>query len=127
MVKAILSTTVLPIDGTYTVTTLSDTPIMRDIPHYVGHPDTKKIIEELGAVQSDSKLFTGLKPGESAISCSIKQGMSNRVIDGFCMAHQTVTIDMLEFRLIARAEICGFCGREARIYPLWHCANCGTT
>ena len=105
MVKAILSTTVLPIDGTYTITTLSNTPIMRDIPHYVGHPDTKKIIEELGAVQSDSKLFLGLRPGESAISCSIKQGLSSRAVDGFSSAHQSVTVDMIEFRRITRAFV----------------------
>lgn len=127
MVIAILSTTVLPIDGTYTVSRLEGTPNISGIRHYVGHPDTKQIIESLGAVQAESKLFQGLNPGESAISCSIKQGLSNRAVDGFSSAHQSVTVDMIEFRLITRAEICGFCNHEARIYPLWHCANCGAT
>ena len=124
---AILSTTVLPIDGTYTVSRLEETPNISGIRHYVGHPDTKQIIESLGAVQAKSKLFQGLNPGESAISCSIKQGLSNRAVDGFSSAHQSVTVDMIEFRLITRAEICGFCNQESRIYPLWHCANCGAT
>jgi hypothetical protein len=126
---AILSTTVLPIDGTYSVKRieLCDTVSIIGVPHYVGHPATKEIVESLGAVPAESKLFTGLLPGQSALACSIKQGLSSRVVDGFTSPHQEVTKDMLDFRLITRAEICGFCGKESRLYPLWHCAGCGAT
>jgi len=47
---AILSTTVFPLDGDYTVKTvsISDIPDITGVPHYIGHPDTKKIVESLG-------------------------------------------------------------------------------
>ena len=122
---AILSTTVLPLDGTYTVTRLETIPDIKGVKHYIGHPDTKTIVESIGSIQSESKLFEGLQCGESAISVSIKQGMSTRAVNGFTNPHQEVTVDMLDFRLITRAEICGFCNNETRIYPHWHCAGCG--
>ena len=52
---AVLSTTVLPIDGIYEVRTVDSVDII-DIPHYINHPDTKKIVEKLGAIPSDNKL-----------------------------------------------------------------------
>ena len=79
MFKAILSTTVLPIDGIYSVATLSGDAreqvlnSLTDVPHYVGHPDTKAIAEGLGAVVAPTKLFAGLKVGEEAICLPIKQ------------------------------------------------------
>ena len=128
-IKALLSTTVFPMDGTYTITRLGITPDVSGIQHYIGHPDTKSILESLGAIPSESKLFPGLLPGESAIACSIKQGMSNRAVDGFNSAHQSVTEDMIDFRLVTRSEICGFCNGEGEygLYPHWYCASCGAT
>jgi hypothetical protein len=127
---AILSTTVLPLDGTYSVQTVGidkAKSLFAGVLHFIGHPATKEIVENLGAIQSPSKLFLGLQPGESALSCRIKQGQSNRVVDGFNSAHQEVSVHNLDFRIITRAEICGFCGQETRIYPHWHCAGCGAT
>lgn len=103
-VIAILSTTVLPLDGLYDVETFSTTPVLNGLPHYCGHPATAAIIESLGAVKAESKLFSGLEVGQAAISCSIKQGQSTRAKDGFTSPHQDVTIETLEFRLITRLE-----------------------
>jgi hypothetical protein len=101
-ISAILSTTVLPLDGNYAVQTLETIPEIGGIAHYIGHPATKQIVEQLGAAQAASKLFTGLSVGESAIAVSIKQGLSTRATEGFTSPHQEVDINMLTFRLITR-------------------------
>ena len=102
-IVAVLSTTVLPLDGTYTVKTVDIKEInIKDVPHYIGHPATKEIVGNLGAVQSESKLFEGLKEGESALCFAIKQGMSTRKDSGFSSPHQDVTLDMLHVRIITR-------------------------
>lgn len=100
---AILSTVVVPVDGTYEVKTLlENAPNIEGIPSYVGHPDTKKIVEDdLGAVPAPTKLFTGLQVGESAVAFPIKQGRSNRTQGGTAV-NQTVTIEDLDIRLITR-------------------------
>lgn len=103
-VVAILSTTVLPKDGLYDVRTFSAVPVLHGLPHYCGHPATAAIIENLGAIKAESKLFSGLEVGQAAISCSIKQGQSTRAKDGFTSPHQDVTDENLEFRLITRLE-----------------------
>jgi hypothetical protein len=102
--KAVLSTTVLPLDGTYQVRTLESLPDIKGVPHYVGHPATKAIVEQLGAVEAASKLFQGLNVGEAAICFAIKQGRSTRKDEGFTTPHQEVTIDDLSVREIIRLE-----------------------
>ena len=103
---AILSTTVLPLDGTYTVQTLpkGEIPEIRGIPHYIGHPDTKNIVEALGAIPAPSKLFEGLQPNETAICFPIAQGLSSRATEGFTTPHQNVNLSMLSIRVITRIE-----------------------
>lgn len=106
-IKAVLSTTVLPVDGLYLCVTLEPTDpkeiasLVKDVPHYIGHPDTKTIVESLGAVQAPEKLFRGLSIGESALCFPITQGKSNRAINGFT-AHQEVDLEDLQIRLITR-------------------------
>jgi len=106
--KAVLSTTVIPVDGTYKVETISlDSPyvdMMTDVPHYIGHPDTKEIVEYLGAVPAPSKLFTGLQVGEKALCFPIAQGKSTRATEGFTTPHQQVNIGDLKLRVITRLE-----------------------
>jgi hypothetical protein len=103
-IKAILSTTVLPLDGTYQVKTLNAVPDIRGVTHFIGHPATREIIENLGAVSTLQKMFKGLEVGESALACSIKQDRTNRKDNGFTSPHQDVTISDLQFRLITRIE-----------------------
>ncbi len=135
-IVAILSTTVLPLDGVYKVKTTDTTVLcsscqgegnwypsineveicpvcggegfetvdLSGIPHYIGHPATKNIVEKLGAIPAPSRLFTGLKPGEQALAFAIKQGRSNRTKDGFSNPHQDVGIEDLSVRVITRIE-----------------------
>ena len=99
---AVLSTTVLPLDGTYRVETITGCPDISKVPHFIGHPDTIALVESLGAVQSKSKFFTGLQPGQQAICFPIQQGKSSRVINGFPSPHQSVQMEDLSIRVITR-------------------------
>lgn len=104
-VVAILTTTVLPVDGVYKVETLDGIPaISRGVPHFVGHPATAGIIESLfGAVKASSNLFSGLLPGEAALVVSIKQGRSSRSSIGKTV-DQDVSVEDLSFRVLTRIE-----------------------
>lgn len=103
---AVLSTTVLPLDGMYEVETVDPERVdITGVPHYVGHPATKAIVEKLGAVQAESKLFTGLEPGEVAVCFSIAQGKSTRAKDGFTSPHQDVGMADLTCRVIRRLHV----------------------
>lgn len=103
---AVLSTTVLPVDGVYQVQTLppGEIPSLSGVPHYIGHPDTKAIVESLGAVPAPSKLFGGLAVGEQAICFPIAQGRSTRAVEGFTTPHQNVDLSDLQIRVITRLE-----------------------
>jgi len=102
-IVAILSTTILPLDGTYSVKTSSEVPDIVGILHYIGHPSTKEIVENLGAVKADTNLFQGLGIGESALAFSIKQGQSSRKTEGFTV-HQDTSLDILDCRIITRID-----------------------
>ncbi len=100
---AVLSTTVLPLDGTYRVVTVDPSFVdVFGVPHYIGHPDTKAIVERMGAVSDAPNLFDGLQVDEVAVCFSIAQGKSTRAADGFSSPHQAVTIKDLTCRLIWR-------------------------
>jgi len=103
---AVLSTTVLPVDGVYRVETLppGEIPSLAGVPHYVGHPDTKQIVEDLGAVPAPTKLFPGQAVGEQVICFPIAQGKSTRATEGFTTPHQAVDLADLQVRVITRLE-----------------------
>ncbi len=103
---AILSTTVLPLDGVYRVTTLCESSLLRmeGVPHYIGHPATREIIESLWAVKAETNLFPGLQPGETALCFSLKPGVGTRPAEGHCSPHQEVTFADLIIRRIERLE-----------------------
>ncbi len=104
-ITAILSTTVLPLDGVYKVETLESPKLdLTGVPHYIGHPATKAIVECLGAVPAPSKLFSGLKPGENALAFPIQQGKSTREQNGFSNPHQEVRMEDLSVRVITRID-----------------------
>jgi len=103
-VVAVLTTTVCPLDGVYRVETLTTRPnTLAGVPHYVGHPATKAIVEAMGAVKAPSNLFGGLAVGETALVVSIKQGRSTRAQTGVTV-DQEVTLDDLDFRALTRIE-----------------------
>lgn len=122
---AVLSTTVLPLDGVYIVVTLpqDEVPDLTGVPHYIGHPATKAIVESLGAVQAPTKLFKGLETGEVALCFSIAQGKSSRAVDGFTSPHQDVDISDLSIRLIKRIDngTCHYCGTPFVGYSCLRC------
>lgn len=125
---AALSTTVLPLDGVYKVETTQEIPDLTRVPHYIGHPDTKAIVESLGAVQAESRLFSGLQPGEKAVCFPIQQGKSSRKDDGFSSPHQAVGLEDLQMRIISRldgASFCPFCGTDT--LGGRHCPGCGAS
>lgn len=41
-IVAVLSTTVLPLDGVYKVFRVHEAPDIKGVPHYIGHPATKE-------------------------------------------------------------------------------------
>ncbi len=102
---AVLSTTVLLVDGTYRVITVGPKSLdIRDVPHYVGHPATQEIVEALGAIPAQTKLFSGLQVGEVAVCFSIAQDKSTRAVDNFTCPHQEVTFKDLTCHLIRRVS-----------------------
>ena len=66
-IVAILSSTVLT-DGTFECQTIQFPTDLAGVPHFVGHPATKSLLETLGAVQSGQRLFGGLNVGESFLA-----------------------------------------------------------
>lgn len=107
--KAILSTTVLPLDGTYNVRTVQGAErdallncIIPGVPHYIGHPDTKAIVEALGAVPAPTKLFAGLQVGEQCVCFPIKQGLSTRATEGFTVHQAIAEVSTLDVRVVTR-------------------------
>lgn len=102
---AVLSTTVLPVDGVYEVRTVDPGTVdIKGVPHYIGHPATRQVVEEMGAVPASSNLFPGLEPGQTAVCFAIAQGKSTRREQGFTSPHQDVTLDDLTCRVIRRLE-----------------------
>lgn len=106
IISAVLSTTVLPLDGVYQVVTLptGEIPNISGVLHFVGHPDTKAIVEASGAIPSPVKLFTGLLVGESALCVPIAQGKSLRATEGVTSPNQSVTLADLSLRVLTRLE-----------------------
>ena len=124
--KVVLSTTVLPLDGVYSVQTVDINEVdLKGAVHYIGHPATKEIAESMGAVPAESKLFPGLKPGQIALALSIKQGRSTRKDVGHTEAHQEVCLDDLDARIIFRmdGQLCPFCGGD--LLSSQFCPGCG--
>jgi hypothetical protein len=111
---AVLSTTVLPLDGTYKVRTLQGEEreqalgSLADIPHYCGHPDTKTLLEAMGAKPAPTKLFTGQKVGETVLCVPIKQGLSTRAEQGFTVHQAIAEFGTLDVKVVERLELHSF-------------------
>lgn len=70
-VVAGLSSTVINVKGIYRVETdLAMPEALTGLPHYVGHPSTKSVLDALGAEKVPG-LFGGLKVGESFLAFPI--------------------------------------------------------
>ena len=64
---AILSSTVLT-KGTFVCDAMPFPKDLVGIPHYVGHPATKALLDALGALPAPEKLFGGLEIGQSFLA-----------------------------------------------------------
>lgn len=102
-IVAITSTTILPEDGVYKVVRVKICPDISGIPHFIGHPATKDIVESKGAVPAPSKLFGGLRVSESQLCFAIKQGHSDRSQGGTAV-NQVVSEEMLDIRILTRID-----------------------
>ncbi len=70
-VVAALSSTVINRTGQYEVTVGLDLPeSLAGVPHYVGHPSTKAVLDSIGAEKVPG-LFNGLEVGESFLAFPI--------------------------------------------------------
>ena len=69
-IQAILSSTVLNVEGVYEAKFVS-MPEVGGIPHYVGHPATKELLDTLGAVHTTG-LFGGLEVGQSFLAVPVQ-------------------------------------------------------
>ncbi len=101
MIVAILSTTVLPLDGTYRVGTIPFPASLAGIPHYIGHPATKALIEALGAVPAPTKLFAGQEVGEVVLAVPLA---ANARDGGWTLDQAVSDISALKARLVIRLE-----------------------
>ena len=69
--KAVLSTTLLLQPGTYKAEQLDSLPDVVGVPHYVGHPDTRTMLDAAGAVYTPGR-FGGLDVGESYLAVPLR-------------------------------------------------------
>ena len=110
-IVALLSSTILTVDGTYKVETL-DLEGFKDlvfdkkgIPHYVGHPFTLALIEKIFKdifVFQKGEYFSGLKAGESFLTISLKN--SNRHKVGFTTDKVVTSLNDFVFKTVTRIE-----------------------
>ncbi len=95
---AILSSTVLT-DGTFQCETIPFPADLYEVPHYVGHPDTKALIETLGAVQASEKLFAGLEVGDSYLAVPLAKNVR---AEGWTVNTAVSDISQLTAKVVTR-------------------------
>lgn len=69
---AILSSTVLT-PGTFRAEEIPFPASLEGIPHYVGHPATRSLVEALGAEKASETLFGGLEVGQSYLAIPLQR------------------------------------------------------
>lgn len=99
-IVAVLSSTVLAEAGTYRYDPLAEMPAVSGIPHYVGHPATKFLLDQAGATYTPG-YFSGLKPGESF---AVAQLRDPRKGSAFTTDAPNVGPDDLKWGLVTRVE-----------------------
>ncbi len=95
---AILSSTVLT-GGTFECKEVAFPQDLSGTPHYVGHPDTKSLVEALGAVPATSKLFGGLQIGESYLAVPLAQ---NKRENGWTVHTAVSDVSQLKAKVVTR-------------------------
>lgn len=95
---AVLSTTLLQLEGTYKYMPLSWTPCVSGVPHFVGHPATRHLLDQAGAVYTPG-LFTGLEVGQTFVVCQLKDPRKGQA---FTVDSPGVTPDDLKWGIVTR-------------------------
>lgn len=71
-VVAVLSSTVLSKEGTYQYVTFESMPLLpKGIPHYMGHPATRHILDSVGCTYTPG-YFPGLEVGQAYLTCQLR-------------------------------------------------------
>lgn len=68
---AVLSTTLLQKEGVYQYVALPEAPTVMGIKHYVGHPATRHILDQMGATHAPG-LFLGLQVNQAIYVAQLK-------------------------------------------------------
>lgn len=97
---AVLSSTVLISTGAYNYTEVAPghTPDLTGLPHHVGHPATRHLVEAAGATYK-SGLFAGLAPGEAFYVAQLR---NSRKGAEFTKDHPNVLPEDLKWGLVHR-------------------------
>lgn len=95
---AVLSSTILT-DGTFECQTVNFPASLAGVSHYVGHPATKGLIEALGAIPAPTKLFGGLKVGESYLAVPLAV---NPRVEGYTVDTAVADVSQLTARIVTR-------------------------
>lgn len=107
-VKAILTSTIVVTPALVWVRKYEGTKdslheLCAGVPHYVGHPATREIVESLDAIKAPTNLFEGLEVSETALIFRIAQGKSSRRATGITI-DQAVTMADLEVLAMTRLD-----------------------
>ena len=103
-VVAILSSTVLTREGEYRYVPFHSMPVVAGIPHYVGHPAMRHILDTAGAVYKAGYFagyFAGLDVGESYLACQLRDPRK-----GTAFTADAPNVDMtdLKFSIVTRIK-----------------------
>jgi len=96
--KAILSTTLLQHSGDYRFTPLTAAPAIAGIPHHVGHPATRFLLDREGGVYTPG-LFLGLEVGEYFFVAQLRDARKGQA---FTVDHPGVEPGDLKWGLVTR-------------------------
>lgn len=104
--KAILSSPIIS-EGMWDCKELFSKIQFKDVPHYIGHPATKELIELHGAVPAQSKFFdlSSLKEGENYLAISLRPEFNTgKQENGITKDVQKIEWHMLSIKIITKLK-----------------------
>lgn len=101
---AVLTSTVLT-PGVFRATEINlATTTLTGVPHYIGHPSTRSVVESLGAIPAPERFFAGLQPGEAYLAVRLRPESNTSRASGGITLDTEVSISDLEAMLVERVE-----------------------
>ena len=95
---AILSTTLLQHEGTYSYHALPAAPDVKGVRHYVGHPATRHLLDGAGAVYTPG-LFAGLAVGDSFFVAQLRDPRKGQA---FTVDQPGIIADDMKWGMVTR-------------------------